>query len=59
MNLARWVSAAFLLASAMVLSTCGLIAAGAAGGVVADEIQEEDGQFDPLENTEVGEEIYE
>ncbi len=47
-----------LLLAGLMLSGCGLIAAGTAGGVAATEITEEDGEFDPLENTEVGQEIY-
>lgn len=36
------------------------LAVGAAGGAVAgSELEEDDGEFDPLEDTEVGEEIYE
>ena len=48
-----------LLLSGLVLSGCAAVAAGTAGGVAADELTEEDGQFDPLEETELGEEIYE
>ena len=60
MTLARFNIAALLL-TGMVLanSGCALLAAGAAGGVAADEIGEGDGRFDPLENTDVGEEVYE
>jgi hypothetical protein len=47
-----------LLLSSLTLSGCGLIAAGTAGAVAADEIQEDDGRFDPLENTEAGEKVY-
>lgn len=48
-----------LLLAGLMLSGCGLLAAGTAGGVAATEITEEDDQFDPLENTEVGQEVYE
>lgn len=48
-----------LLLSGLILSGCAAVAAGTAGGVAADELTEDDGQFDPLENTELGEEIYE
>lgn len=48
-----------LLLSALVLSGCAAIAAGTAGAVVADEVlNEDDGRFDPLENTAVGREVY-
>lgn len=48
-----------LLLSGLVLSGCGAIAAGAAGAVAADELLiENDGRFDPLENTQVGREVY-
>ena len=58
MTLARLNLLALLL-TGMVLanSGCALLAAGAAGGVAADEISEDDGDFDPLENTEVGREV--
>jgi hypothetical protein len=60
MSLARLnVLALLLTALVMANSGCALLAAGAAGGVAADEIGEDDGRFDPLENTEVGEEVYE
>ena len=48
-----------LLLSGLILSGCGAVAAGTAGAVAADEIAEDDGGFDPLENTELGEEVYE
>jgi len=51
------VSAAFLLAFA--LSGCALALGGAAGGLIVDEgINENDGKFDPGENTELGKKIY-
>lgn len=48
-----------LLLAALMLSSCGLVAAGAAGGVAGSELSEDDGEFDPLENTEVGQEVDE
>ena len=58
-SLARFNIIALIL-SGLVLSGCGAIAAGTAGAIAADEaLIEEDGQFDPLEDTEVGEEVYE
>ena len=48
-----------LVVSGFALSGCALVAGGVAGGVAGSEIEEDDGEFDPLENTEVGEEIYE
>ncbi|HET7409992.1 MAG TPA: hypothetical protein VFJ13_07310 [Paracoccaceae bacterium] len=47
-----------LLLSGLVLSGCAAVAAGTAGGVAADELTEDDDQFDPLEDTELGEEVY-
>jgi hypothetical protein len=41
------------------VSGCGLVAAGAAGGVAGSELSEDDDDFDPLENTEVGQEVDE
>lgn len=58
MKLARLGLIAMLLAGSA-LSGCGLIAAGTAGGVAATELNEDDGAFDPLENTDAGEAIYE
>ncbi len=48
---------ALLLAGAL-LSGCALVAGGVAGGVAATELEEDDGRFDPLENTDLGKEIY-
>lgn len=48
-----------LLLSSMMVSGCALLAGGVAGGVAGSEIEEDDGRFDPLENTEPFEEIYE
>lgn len=51
--------AAMLLAGALV-SGCAAVAGGAAGGLIVDEgINENDGTFDPGENTELGREVYE
>lgn len=48
-----------LLLSGLLLAGCGAVAAGTAGAIAADEgVIEDDGTFDPLENTELGEEIY-
>ena len=44
---------AMLLAAAM-LSGCGAVVAGTAGGVAGSELAEDDDNFDPLENTAVG-----
>ena len=60
MSLARLNIIALLLTGfVMANSGCALLAAGVAGGVAADEIMEDDGDFDPLENTEVGQEVDE
>jgi hypothetical protein len=59
MSLARLNMIALLLTGLVLANSgCALLAAGAAGGVAADEISEDDGRFDPLENTELGEEVY-
>ncbi len=60
MSLAR-LNIIALLVTGLVLanSGCALLAAGTAGAVAADEISEDDGRFDPLENTDAGEEVYE
>lgn len=58
MEYARLTIPAMLLAGLM-LSGCGLVAAGTAGGIAGSELSEEDDQFDPLENTEVGQEVQE
>lgn len=42
-----------LLFCAGLLTGCGAIAAGTAGGVAATELEEDDGAIDPLEETEV------
>lgn len=58
MSLARLNFIALLLMGlVMANSGCALLAAGAAGGVAADEMSEDDGDFDPLENTELGQEV--
>ena len=47
------------LLATLFLSGCAAVAAGTAGGLIVDEgINENDGEFDPLENTELGREIY-
>jgi len=48
-----------LLLAGSILAGCTLVAGGVAGGVAGSEIEEDDEEFDPLENTEAGEEIYE
>ena len=51
-----------VLLTLLTLSASGCVAlvAGTAGGLIVDEgIVENDGKFDPLENTEVGKKIYE
>lgn len=55
-------SATFLamLLAAPLLAGCGAVVAGTAGGLIVDEgINENDGKFDPLENTAAGEAVYE
>ncbi len=49
---------ALLLASSLVTG-CAAILGGVAGGVAGSELEEDDGRIDPLENTDVGEEVYE
>lgn len=50
---------AVLMGVAVMLSGCVAVVAGTAGGLIVDEgIVENDGKFDPLENTEVGRAIY-
>jgi len=52
-----WVLLALLAAAP--LSGCVAVAAGTAGALIVDEgINENDGKFDPGENTELGKEIY-
>lgn len=52
-------NAFLLLLGALAVSGCAAVAAGTAGALIADEaIVEDDGQFDPFENTAVGREIY-
>lgn len=48
-----------ILLATLALSGCVAVAAGTAGGLIVDEgINENDGEFDPLENTELGREVY-
>lgn len=49
---------ALLLTDAL-FSGCALAAGGVAGGVAGSGLEEDDGEFDPLENTEASEEVYE
>ncbi|MBK0399354.1 hypothetical protein H0I76_09145 [Limibaculum sp. M0105] len=47
------------LLGCMLLGACAAVAAGTAGGLIVDEgINENDGTFDPGENTEAGRKIY-
>ncbi len=39
------------LAAAIGLGGCAAVAAGGAGYVAGDEVEEDDGEFDPLEKT--------
>ncbi|MBK0400137.1 hypothetical protein H0I76_13140 [Limibaculum sp. M0105] len=49
---------AALIAAGLALSGCATVAAGTAGGLIVDEgLNEDDGEFDPLENTEAAQEI--
>lgn len=49
-----------LVMAALSVSACVPLVAGTAGALIVDEgIVEDDGRFDPLENTVVGEKIYE
>lgn len=48
-----------MLLAGFVLSGCALALGGAAGGLIVDEgINENDGEFDPGENTELGKKVY-
>ena len=48
-----------LLLTLVLLSGCVAVAAGTAGALIVDEgIIENDGKFDPFENTELGRAIY-
>lgn len=48
-----------LLLAPMALTGCAAVAAGTAGALIVDEgIVENDGKFDPLENTQVGRALY-
>lgn len=50
---------AFLLALTALANGCVAVAAGTAGALIVDEgIIENDGEFDPLENTDLGRRIY-
>jgi hypothetical protein len=48
-----------LLVAASLAGGCTALVAGTAGGVAGSELEEDDGRIDPLENTELGEEVYE
>lgn len=45
-----WLALAAILGGPFALSGCLIVAAGAATGVVVDEINESDGEFDPFED---------
>lgn len=48
-----------VLLTPLVLSGCAAVAAGTAGALIVDEgIIENDGKFDPLENTQIGRTLY-
>lgn len=48
-----------LLVLSFALSGCALALGGLAGGLIVDEgMVENDGKFDPFENTDAGREIY-
>jgi hypothetical protein len=50
---------AAMILACTALSGCGAVVAGTAGGLIVDEgINENDGTFDPGENTEIGREVY-
>lgn len=50
---------ALILSIATLNSGCVAVLAGTAGGLIVDEgIVENDGEFDPLENTELGRWLY-
>ncbi|MEO1315976.1 MAG: hypothetical protein AAFW01_05210 [Pseudomonadota bacterium] len=55
--MARIAGLALLLGAAATLSGCAVVALSAAGGVAATEIEENDGKFDPLENTKAGQKL--
>jgi hypothetical protein len=48
-----------LVLASFVLSGCALVLGGTAGALIVDEgINENDGKFDPGENTALGKKIY-
>ena len=47
-----------LMLAGVTLQGCGAILAGTAGGVIGSEAAENNGRFDPLQNTDVGQAIY-
>lgn len=59
MTIHRATPFAALLLLALATSGCALAAGGLAGGLIVDEgLVENDGKFDPFENTAAGREIY-
>lgn len=55
----KLIFASFLLAGSTGLGGCALGLAAGAGAVVADEANESDGKFDPLEDTYDGNDVAE
>lgn len=56
----HWKPLAAAILSSVLLAGCTAVAAGTAGGLIVDEgINENDGEFDPLENTAIGKKVYE
>ena len=55
----KTVRVSVLILALAALSGCVAALAGTAGGLIVDEgIVENDGKFDPLENTELGRALY-
>ena len=55
----RGVNIVALLLAGLIVSGCAAVAAGTAGALIADEaLNENDGRFDPLENTDPVDELY-
>ncbi|MEM7508603.1 MAG: hypothetical protein AAF415_17870 [Pseudomonadota bacterium] len=56
----RVITMSGLVLATALMSGCAAVVAGTAGGLIADEgLNENDGTFDPLENTEIGQEAQE
>lgn len=57
--MAKRLTCLMLLLAGALLPGCAAVVAGTAGGLIVDEgIIENDGRFDPLENTELGRLLY-